>query len=242
MARWIVYPNPCNPASTAFPSLLDSSDTFVDVSKQMKFELPDQQASFGYLSAVHSPDHGCFGGYMIVSSLGRPLEFHCTAPVCPTRAQEILYGPTLKPYLFGEQIRGSLLGAAKIQPHLILTDQPAAIGEAPPAGTRLVLARSIDGTAGGEADKVGMVPGFASNPSFAVPHRLAASWSAPFTLFNCEFRLPANDNGDPDDVIRLLTHLAERVDLLEPFGRIHEAIREAQRIGGRSSEVHGRAA
>ena len=47
--------------------------------------------AFGFLTAVDTPTHGLFGGYLVVDSLGRPLEFHCTAPVKVTRAQQILY-------------------------------------------------------------------------------------------------------------------------------------------------------
>jgi hypothetical protein len=36
--------------------------------------------------------------------------------------------------------------------------------------------------------------------------------------------------------------LAAHADLAEPFGRIFEAIREAQRIGGREREADGQAA
>ena len=80
----------------------------------MPHESPSQETTFGYLSTLESAEHGYFGGYLIVSPLGRPLEFHCTAPVRPSRAQEILYGPTLQPYLLGEQICGALLEAAKL--------------------------------------------------------------------------------------------------------------------------------
>jgi hypothetical protein len=39
-----------------------------------------------------------------------------------------------------------------------------------------------------------------------------------------------------------ITTLSEHVDLAEPFARIREAIREAQRIGGRGNEFHDQAA
>src|SRR5262245_49628291 len=81
-----------------------------------------QERTFGYLSVVKSAEHGYFGGYLIVCGLGRPLEFHCTAPIRPSRAQQILYGPTLEPYLAGEQICGALLEIAKLKPTVILTD------------------------------------------------------------------------------------------------------------------------
>src|SRR6476619_4049444 len=84
-----------------------------------------RETVFGYLSAWDSPDHGCLGGYLILSALGRPLEFHCTTPVRTSRAQQILFGPTLWPYVLGEQIGGTLLGEAKLRPSMILADHSA---------------------------------------------------------------------------------------------------------------------
>jgi hypothetical protein len=45
-----------------------------------------------------------------------------------------------------------------------------------------------------------------------------------------------------ETAVELLTILGESVELMEPFGRIHEAIREAQRIGAQGQEPHGQAA
>ena len=58
----------------------------------------------GFLTVVEHPEFGLFGGYLLLNWAGRPLEFHCTAPLKPNRAQEILYGPTLEPFLYGEQM------------------------------------------------------------------------------------------------------------------------------------------
>ena len=57
--------------------------------------------TFGFLTTVESPAHGLFGGYLLVDSIGRPLEFHCTTPVKVSRAQQILYGATLSGHLHG---------------------------------------------------------------------------------------------------------------------------------------------
>src|SRR6266404_1210747 len=54
------------------------------------------EAAVGFLTVVSSEPHGLVGGYLVLNALGRPLEFHCTAPVKPNRAQEILYGATLQ--------------------------------------------------------------------------------------------------------------------------------------------------
>jgi hypothetical protein len=63
-----------------------------------------------------------------------------------------------------------------------------------------------------------------------------------FAVGTYDVQLPSGFDGEQPAVAELLTLLAQHVDLAEPFGRIHEAIREAQRIGGRSAEVHGQAA
>lgn len=85
------------------------------------------QKSLGFVSVRHRIDQGYFGGYLLVNSVARPLEFHCTVPVQPTRAQSILFGPTLEEFLCGEQIARALLSRAKLQPQVVLVDSPAAL-------------------------------------------------------------------------------------------------------------------
>lgn len=183
--------------------------------------MPRQSAnsenSFGYLTAIESAGHGYFGGYLVISALGRPLEFHCTAPIRPSRAQQILYGPTLEPYLLGEQISTALLNVAKLKPCVILTDCAAAIearDKYPSPGVLLLDNVPSDCVA---------LPG---------QFNIAAHW----------FQLPAGYEADEAAVVEALTQLSAHVDLAEPFGRIREAINEAQRIGGSGAEVHEQAA
>ncbi len=80
--------------------------------------------ALGFLTVCEDKQQGYLGGYLLLNAVGRPLEFHCTAPVRPT-AQEILYGPTLKPYLFAEQIGMALVRKAKQSAAAILTDVEA---------------------------------------------------------------------------------------------------------------------
>lgn len=80
-------------------------------------------AAYGFLTVVESAEHGLFGGYLVLSPLGRPLEFRCTAPIQASRAQEILYGPTLKPYLMAEVIGAALVDSGKSPVAAILTDR-----------------------------------------------------------------------------------------------------------------------
>jgi hypothetical protein len=206
----------------------------------MSNETPSQETTFGYLSVINSLEHGYFGGYLIVGPLGRPLEFHCTAPVRPSRAQQILYGPTLEPFLLGEQIAGAMLDAAKLKPQLILTNceatfhirsrcvSPMVLLCGRPA-TETVGPASSDGPAPDASMPVGAVPDVSSGPheSLAVEG---------FTLL-----LPIGFESDRDQATQLLSDLVGQIDLAEPFDRIEEAIREAQRLGG-GAESHEKAA
>src|SRR3989304_4623640 len=92
----------------------------------MRIVEPKSNLALGFLTVLEYPAHGLVGGYLVLNQSGRPLEFHCTAPIKPNRAQQILYGPTLEPYLFGEQIGRALLARAAIEPVVICTDcEPA---------------------------------------------------------------------------------------------------------------------
>ena len=79
--------------------------------------------SSGFMTVVEHPQHGLFGGYLLLNFAARPIEFHCTAPVKPNRAQQILYGATLESFLYGEQIGVTLLEHSKIRPLMVCTDR-----------------------------------------------------------------------------------------------------------------------
>ena len=83
--------------------------------------------ALGFITVRHHVEHGYFGGYLILNQLGRPLEFHCTLPVKPSRAQSLLYGPTLDDFICGEQIAKALVTKAKLKPSLLLTDCSAVL-------------------------------------------------------------------------------------------------------------------
>src|ERR671910_2591546 len=76
----------------------------------------------GFLTAIELPGGGYIGGLLVTNRFGRPLEFQCTTPVKPNRTQEILYGPTLVPFVLGELIGRTLLEKIGVRPHLVLTE------------------------------------------------------------------------------------------------------------------------
>lgn len=86
---------------------------------------PADQKRFhlGFLWVVQV-DLGYVGGLLVTNHLGRPLEFQCTTPVRPNKTQEILYGPTLQPFIFSELIGKTLFERLKVQPEILIVMQP----------------------------------------------------------------------------------------------------------------------
>lgn len=179
----------------------------------------NEEVALGYLSALDTAEYGYFGGYLIVNRLGRPLEFHCTAPIRPSRAHEILYGPTLRSYLLGEQIGATLLREASLQPGLVITDHVELLALRSSVDCPIVMVRR----------------GLQDSTWTEVKH-------AHPTIFTCggfELRLGDDYTSDRALAEELITSIAPHIDLCEPFDRIREAIFEASGIGERSSELHG---
>ncbi len=83
----------------------------------------ENELYLGFLSVTGSENQGLVGGLLILNEVGRPVEFHCTAPVRPNRAQEILYGSALPGFLYGEQISQTLIKHIKSSVVAVLTDQ-----------------------------------------------------------------------------------------------------------------------
>ncbi len=91
----------------------------------------NEQLRLGFLTAIELSDRGHVAGLLVTNRYGRPLEFQCTAPVRPNRTQELLYGPTLVPFLLGELLSKTLLERIGVKPHVVLTDRPEMLDSRP---------------------------------------------------------------------------------------------------------------
>lgn len=162
-------------------------------------------AALGFLTVTEHAELGLFGGYLVLNAAGRPLEFHCTSPVKPNRAQEILYGPTLRPYLFGEQIGQTLIAKAKNEVALVCTDLAACLAAREFSERPLLLIQAKE-----NAD-----------------HEVVLG--SRFKLGKNELATATNFNADEQAAREFHAQLHEAIDLLEPFVRIREALEEAQK-------------
>jgi hypothetical protein len=178
----------------------------------------------GFLTVVEHEPHGLFGGFLVVDARGRPLEFHCTAPVKTNRAQEILFGPTLANYLYGEQIGQTLFASARQRPLLACTDSGPMLAMRGHVDVPVVLIEAADSTAADAvAPQVSQLRLDAAHPGGP---RLVS-----FSLGRHRLALEADYASEQAAVVAQLEPLAARWDLAEPFIRIREAIDEAQRSG-----------
>lgn len=185
----------------------------------------DQPQALGFFTVLEHPKHGLFGGYLVLNTAGRPLEFHCTAPIQPNRAQEILYGPTLDAFLYGEQIGRTLLEKAKIEAMLVCTDcEPAlAVREHISQPVAMVFApQRPSETPSTEQEGQQRIFRFDAAHQGG-PHLVS------FEVGRNRLAVPKRAEDDRGLIERQLGQLTEAFDLSEPFGRIREAIEEAQK-------------
>jgi hypothetical protein len=165
--------------------------------------------NLGFLTVIQEQG-GYLGGYLVTNSWGRPLEFRLSTAVQPNRVQQILYGGTLKPYVFADLIGKTLVEKTPLSVQFVVTDcEPlldlrlhCSMPVAWFAATEDKLTQAME-QAGAGIRRLG------SHPLICHPRYL----------------------DDADAIRPLLDRCEVAVDLAEPFGRIREALGEARKLG-----------
>jgi hypothetical protein len=167
-----------------------------------------------FLTVSEGEDGNFFGGLLAVNLNGRPLEFHCTAPVRANRAQQILFGSTLPAFVYGEQISQALLAGMELVPAVVCTDKAPVLAVQPHVTEPVVLVERI-----GEEKEV------------MLARETAGEVTAGMSWERGSYRLTIDDrrNQQRAEIEQLVELFEETVELDEPFERIREAIQEAQR-------------
>lgn len=164
-------------------------------------------ATIAYFTVVEEERTGWTGGLLLLNSGGRPLEFQCTLPVRPTRAHEILFGPTLRDYLIGDVMAPLLVGKCRSKASLLCCDQPEALRIRPTVPFPVTLLVEA------AEDEEGPITDDTLAHSSAIP------------LAGATLRV---DSDQRDEVQAIVDKLADFPDAIEPFERIRQAIQEAQ--------------
>ena len=160
-----------------------------------------RNSKYGFLAVSEVDGLGYCGGLLVLTVGGRPVEFHCTAPVAANRAQEILYGATLKEFLVSDQIGNSLLNKAKAKLDIVIVDQMDLCGLQESSSLPFVLTAS-------EGRELSY-----SDAADAREHD------------GNQYQLFAQDIDRADGLVQLFI---ETLPLSEPFDRIYQAIGEAR--------------
>ena len=164
----------------------------------------NDQLRLGFLTAVQLNDRGHVAGLLVTNRFGRPLEFQCTAPVKPNRTQELLYGPTLVPFLLGELLSKTLLDRIGVKPHFVLTDRIEMLDSRPHISLPVacVIDPQTKGRDGeGETLRIGKL----------------------------QFLLHSEFNVDLKAFEKMSKEIAADADLLEPLDRVREALQETMK-------------
>ena len=165
----------------------------------------------GFITVRRHVDLGYFGGLLLLNSLGRPLEFHCTLPHRPNRAQEILYGASLEPFLCGEQIARVLVTRAKKAPSMVFTDCQPVLTLRNVLNLPVLYITDVDFEPTNQLSRPETIPAdMVRGQLTKVSVSTIEEYSADLVLAD-----------------RIWKELQPRIDVAEPFGRIHDALMEA---------------
>jgi hypothetical protein len=173
------------------------------------------QIRLGFLTAIEDAERGFVGGLLITNRFGRPLEFQCTAPVKPNRTQQILYGPTLKPYVLGELIGRTLLEKVGVKPHIVLVESIDLLDLR--SATSTVVAALAEPSGRNKSENPNN-----SNIHQNLPVQLKLGHEIIF--------LHKSHEADRAEVEKLAKVVPVEADLREPFDRIREALVETIRL------------
>jgi hypothetical protein len=173
---------------------------------------PSRNFTLGFLTVLEVDGFGTCGGLLVVNPIGRPIEFHCTAPISVNRTQEILYGKSLQSYLYCDQIGETLIEKAKSKVDLIITDNDSLVDLEVQPDQSLVLL--VDKS---EIDES--------------PAKLFNATKIKFRSNSAFHAYAFRSNPEQTEIAAAyLNQFNETLPLDEPFERIEQAIDEAQAV------------
>lgn len=167
------------------------------------------QIRLGFMTAVEIGDRSYVGGLLVTDRFGRPLEFQCTTPVKPNRTQELLYGPTLVPFILGDLLGKALMNRISVKPSLVMTSRIEML--------QLRLAINVP-VIYDEASSEG------SSKKTASPENVPADQQVRIGLQT--FRRHEDFPGDQSAVEQIAKALSEDANMHEPLERVGDALRE----------------
>jgi len=154
-----------------------------------------------YLICPQDASGAFVGALMLTDGRTRPLHFGYVSPIKPTAMQRLLYGPTLREHLKIDVIANKLFDGLPQVPDVTFVDSSELLCARRLSAAPLALLARRD-------------PGTAGSPNLST------------VVYD------TNDNADDREAIgSLIARLEPQVDLVEPFARMIEVLKEAIKVG-----------
>jgi hypothetical protein len=155
-----------------------------------------------YLICPQDAANAFLGALMITDYRTRPLHFAYATPVRPSKIQKLLYGSTLDEHIKIDVISNKLLQGVPRVPDVLFVDTK-----------ELLTVRRL------------------SKKPTAVLSKSTESPNDPSKLTMLQYDTGSNLS-DQDAVGQLISGLENFIDLVEPFARMREAVKEAGKATG----------
>lgn len=161
-----------------------------------------QQVIFGYLSCPKDASGAFVGALLLCDERTRPLHFSWIQPIRPNPIQRLLYGTTLERHLKQDVIAKKLFAGVSILPTVVFVDTEDLINSREVTALPTAFLKRESGQ-----------------------QREAASLSS--LVFD------TGGNAEDNEIIGpLISDFAGIVDLVDPFCRLSDALREALKSKG----------
>ncbi len=142
------------------------------------------------------------GGILTTDIETRPYEFRATSPIKPTQLQQILYGASLKDYVYNELICAPLVRATKEKLSVVLVKESYLLAMRPLVSVPVILVQD--------------------------EHNQVLEGIKPLSLI---FSSHKNFKNELSYAQTVLAPIANKHNLIEPFERLKLALSEVQRMG-----------
>ncbi|MEP0860710.1 MAG: hypothetical protein HRF52_04670 [Ignavibacterium sp.] len=101
-----------------------------------------QEIRLAFIEVTVFSDGSIRGGILTTDIETRPFEFRVTSPIKPTQVQQILYGASLKDYVYGELICAPLVKATKEKLSMVLAKDNYLVAMRPLVSTPVIFIQS----------------------------------------------------------------------------------------------------
>jgi hypothetical protein len=161
-----------------------------------------EEIRLAFIDVAVFSDGSIRGGILTTDIETRPYEFRATSPIKPTQLQQILYGASLKDYVYGELICAPLVRATKEKLSVVLAKEPYILKMRPLVSVPVILLKNESSR---EGDGIKPV--------------------------NLSFLAHKNFNNELSYAETILTPISQKHNLIEPFERLKLALNELHRTG-----------